>query len=562
MSLQIVSKEEVLQQYKQSAEFPWQLGMQGSLNFHYSHENLLHSVHGLRVEQNAHKLNTHPLSWSMPISPPADGIHEALDRPRQQYAPTNGNHGDDSIRPSPGIKSTSEPMEDLQGNAVVIRIGIPDLQQTKCLRLDLEAPVWVCKQRVLVTLTQSLTDVLNYGLYLPAFNGRAGKFLDEERLLREYPLPTVTPVPYLEFRYKRRVYTQSHVDDKQLAKLHTKVVSLVASESPLTLVAQLDTCADLIKVLRSGGAHLDFRTRDGLTALHKAIQTHNDVALTTLLDLGASPDYKDSRGLTPLYHSAMVGGDPYCCELLLYDHAQLGYSDENGWQEIHQACRHGNVQHLEHLLFYGAEMSALNASGNTALHLCALYNQEGCARVLLFRGANKEIKNYNNQTAFQVAIIAGNFDLAEIIKIHKTSDVVPFRETPSYSSRRRAVCLSPRRSLMRSASDNALDESLTAPSPAPSLRSLPPLEPDDTLPSQRSPQAAHTHTRSLRRHTRSGGHLSPGSPVQREPSPPAVSRGPKRRLYSAVPGRTFIAVNSHTPQGEGEITLNRGERVK
>ncbi len=56
----------------------------------------------------------------------------------------------------------------------------------------------------------------------------------------------------------------------------------------------------------------------------------------TLLDLGSSPDYKDSRGLTPLYHSAMVGGDPYCCELLLYDHAQLGYSDENGWQEIHQ----------------------------------------------------------------------------------------------------------------------------------------------------------------------------------------------------------------------------------
>ncbi|XP_051747043.1 SH3 and multiple ankyrin repeat domains protein 3-like [Ctenopharyngodon idella] len=533
--------------------------------------------------------HTHTLSRSMPISPPADGKHEALDRPRQQHAPTNGNHGDDSIRASPGTKSTSEPMEDL--HAAVIRIGIPDLQQTKCLRLDLEAPVWVCKQRVLVTLTQSLTDVLNYGLYLPAFNGRAGKFLDEERLLREYPLPTITPVPYLEFRYKRRVYTQSYVDDKQLAKLHTKAnlkkfmecvqqrcVEKVcrflekgldpnfhdteSGESPLTLVAQLDTCAELIKVLRSGGAHLDFRTRDGLTALHKAVQTHNHVALTTLLDLGASPDYKDSRGLTPLYHSAMVGGDPYCCELLLYDHAQLGYSDENGWQEIHQACRHGNVQHLEHLLFYGAEMSSQNASGNTALHLCALYNQEGCARVLLFRGANKEIKNYNNQTAFQVAIIAGNFDLAEIIKIHKTSDVVPFRETPCYSSRRRAVCISPRRSLMRSASDNALDESLPAPSPAPSLRSLPPLEPDDTGPSQRSPQAAHTHTRSLRRHTRSGGHLSPGSPVQREPSPPAVSRGPKRRLYSAVPGRTFIAVSSHTPQGEGEITLNRGERVK
>lgn len=27
----------------------------------------------------------------------------------------------------------------------------------------------------------------------------------------------------LQFRYKRRIYTQSYVDDKQLAKLHTKV---------------------------------------------------------------------------------------------------------------------------------------------------------------------------------------------------------------------------------------------------------------------------------------------------------------------------------------------------
>lgn len=62
---------------------------------------------------------------------------------------------------------------------------------------------------------------------------------------------------------------------------------------------------------------------------------------------------------------------------------------------------------------------------------------------------------------------------------------------------------------------------------------------------------------------------SPGT-VQRDPSPPPVgpshtlsgARGPKRKLYSAVPGRTFIVVKPYTPQGEGEIQLNRGERVK
>ncbi|XP_051809907.1 SH3 and multiple ankyrin repeat domains protein 3 isoform X1 [Acanthochromis polyacanthus] len=511
----------------------------------------------------------------MPLSPAADTKH---DRPRQQ-AVTNGNPTGSAVARDDDVDDTPP------GNNVVVRIGIPDLQQTKCLRLDPELPVWTSKQRVLVTLTQSLSDVLNYGLFQPAFNGRAGKFLDEERLLKEYPLPPITPIPYLEFRYKRRVYTQSYVDDKQLAKLHTKAnlkrfmehvhqknVEKVSKwlekgldpnfhdsdsgECPLTLAVQLEESCELIKVLRSGGAHLDFRTRDGITALHRAVLCRNSAALTTLLDLGASPDYKDSRGLTPLYHSAMVGGAPYCCELLLQDHATIGMTDENGWQEIHQACRYGNVQHLEHLLFYGADMSSQNASGNTALHLCALYNQDSCARVLLFRGANKDIKNYNNQTAFQVAIIAGNFDLAEIIKIHKTSDVVvPFRETPSYTKRRRAGVtratagngLSSPRSLIRSASDNALES--PASSPGPSLQSL---------------ETHHdTHTHSLRRHTRrlspsGGGHVETSPP----PSPPLTPQMRKRRLYSAVPGRTFIATRSHVPQGTGEIQLHRGERVK
>ncbi|XP_077049825.1 SH3 and multiple ankyrin repeat domains protein 3 isoform X7 [Siphateles boraxobius] len=496
------------------------------------------------------------------------------------------------------------------------------------MKFNVESPIWLSKQQILCTLNQSLKDVLNYGLFQPAYNGKAGKFLDEQRTLKEYPLPAVPPVPYLEFRYKRRVYTQTHLDEKQLSKLHTKAnlkkfmeyvqqrnVEKVSKflekgldpnfhdpetgECPLTMASQLEGCAELIKVLKNGGAHLDFRTRDGITALHKAVRTKNHTALITLLDLGASPDYKDSRGLTPLYHSSMVGGDPYCCELLLHDHAQVGCMDENGWQEIHQACRHGHVQHLEHLLFYGADMSAQNASGNTALHVCALYNQDSCARVLLFRGANKEIKNYNSQTAFQVAIIAGNFDLAEIIKTHKVSDVVPFRETPSYTNRRRVTggdTLTSSRSLPRSASDNNLNnvaDAGPAHSPVPSLRSLPPLAhsgidaaADGSLQSTGSSLSSHSRSPSLQRvseepgthavrrhtpltHSHSRGRLSPGT-VQRDPSPSPTgpshtlsgARGPKRKLYSAVPGRTFIVVKPYSPQGEGEIQLNRGERVK
>ena len=60
------------------------------------------------------------------------------------------------------------------------------------------------------------------------------------------------------------------------------------------------------------------------------------LALQVLLSLGASPDYKDRRGLTPLYHTVLTGGDTSCCETLLYHRAKLGIRDENGWDETHQ----------------------------------------------------------------------------------------------------------------------------------------------------------------------------------------------------------------------------------
>ncbi|KAM9177401.1 SH3 and multiple ankyrin repeat domains protein 3 [Dugong dugon] len=549
-----------------------------------------------------------------PAPAPAPAPPSPLPRSAADGAPAGGKGGPGrraepprAPLPASGGPGPSAGMDGPGPSFVVVRVGIPDLQQTKCLRLDPDAPVWASKQRVLCTLNHSLQDALNYGLFQPPSQGRAGKFLDEERLLREYPPNLDTPLPYLEFRYKRRVYAQNLIDDKQFAKLHTKanlkkfmdyvqlrstdkVARLLdkgldpnfhdpdSGECPLSLAAQLDNSTDLLKVLKNGGAHLDFRTRDGLTAVHCAARQRNAAALTTLLDLGASPDYKDSRGLTPLYHSALGGGDALCCELLLHDHAQLGATDENGWQEIHQACRFGHVQHLEHLLFYGADMGAQNASGNTALHICALYNQESCARVLLFRGANKDVRNYNSQTAFQVAIIAGNFELAEVIKTHKDSDVVPFRETPSYAKRRRLAGpsgLTSPRPLQRSASDiNLKGEGQTATSPGPSLRSLPHQlllqrlqeEKDRDRGAEQKDVGGHTVAKGSQTTISPSGPSGPGPAPGAGPAAPAPPapppRGPKRKLYSAVPGRKFIAVKAHTPQGEGEIPLHRGEAVK
>lgn len=87
-----------------------------------------------------------------------------------------------------------------------------------------------------------------------------------------------------------------------------------------------------------------------------------------------------------------------------------------------KACRYGLIQHLEHLLFYGADMNARNASGNTPLHVCAVNGQENCARLLLQKGALNDALNFANQTPSQMAVIAGNLDLASVIQSYKTVD--------------------------------------------------------------------------------------------------------------------------------------------
>ncbi|XP_060600302.1 SH3 and multiple ankyrin repeat domains protein 2-like isoform X4 [Ruditapes philippinarum] len=405
--------------------------------------------------------------------------------------------------------TTSTYMSEHQTGTVFIRVSVPELKvQVKCLQFELDESVWEAKQRILTIFSKDLKDPLNYGIYMPPMNGRAGKFLEEERLLREYPLHG--PIGFIEFKYKRRVYKVIHLNPRKLKQLHNKAnfrqfiehvkngnLSKInkltnkgldpnfhdsSGETPLTYAVCLpkDKCREVIITLVSGGGHLDFRTRHGQTPMHKAILQGNQVAVQSLLDLGASTNYKDSRGLTPLYYSVLYGKNAACAELLLHERAVIGTQDEQGWFEIHQACKLGLVQHLEHLMFYGADLNVANASGNTALHVCAVNNNEQCTRVLLFRGANKHILNFNNQTAQQVAIIAGNVALAELIKNFDDSQVVPFREMPSFSSRRpRLSMYSSTMSLMsRSRSDpklnitNTIDDSNIT-SPPSSMRSLP-----------------------------------------------------------------------------------------
>ncbi|KAI6242794.1 hypothetical protein M3Y99_00186600 [Aphelenchoides fujianensis] len=389
-----------------------------------------------------------------------------------QYASTTG-----TSSPQPSLRSGLA--EDVNGDALInLQIFVPELQLQKCLTVPLDEIVWDIKRKLFASLpqararlgeindriVQALQQSFNFGLFLPPCDGRAGKFLLEDRPIRDYPFHDC--VPYLELKYKKRVYKMLKLDEKALKQLHSKsnlkkfmdyVVGRNAEkvdkwcaqgldpnfhdaqgETPLTLAAGIPKNRDVLVSLVGGGAHVDFRNSEGQTGMHKAAFLSIAENVRALLELGASPNYRDPIGLTPLYYCMLTTDSlEAVAQMLLSEASEIGVTDMHGNHEIHQACKNGLLKHVENLLYYGAEINAQNINGNTPLHVCAVNNRPDCARTLLFRGADPFIMNKQGQTALHVAHIVGNSLVADIIQGHNPGNAVPFRGTPKYNTRRR-----------------------------------------------------------------------------------------------------------------------------
>uniref|UniRef100_A0A8R1DUZ3 PDZ domain-containing protein n=1 Tax=Caenorhabditis japonica TaxID=281687 RepID=A0A8R1DUZ3_CAEJA len=392
---------------------------------------------------------------------------------------------------------------------VNLQIFVPELNVRKFLAVTQNDFIWDVKRKLLATLPQALPQAFNYGLFLPPCDGRAGKFLLEDRTIRDYPFTDC--VPYLELKYKKRVYKMLNLDEKQLKAMHTKgqlkkfmdyvlqknneKVEKMCSqgldsnfhdsqgETPLTLAAGIPNNRSVIVSLVGGGAHIDFRNSEGQTAMHKAAFLSSFENVKTLIELGASPNYRDPIGLTPLYYNMLTSdSNDQIAEILLREAADIGVTDMHGNHEIHQACKNGLTKHVEHLLYFGAIIDAENVNGNTPLHVCAVNNRPESARVLLFRGADHLIVNKQGQTALHVAHIVGNPSVADVVQAHNPSSSVPYRGTPQYSTRRRLSSTITRRRSMSQSSICSQDLYRTpqsirkgpvsaAPSPSPSRSS-------------------------------------------------------------------------------------------
>ena len=136
-----------------------------------------------------------------------------------------------------------------------------------------------------------------------------------------------TTISYFQLKFKRRVYKMLNLDEKQLKNINSRTnlkkfldhvlannVEKVgkmcnkgldpnfhcpeSGETPLSLISGIrNRPARMVMALVNGGAILDYRTKDGATAMHRAVATNNIEAVRTMLELGARYVQKSSKFL-------------------------------------------------------------------------------------------------------------------------------------------------------------------------------------------------------------------------------------------------------------------------
>lgn len=101
------------------------------------------------------------------------------------------------------------------------------------------------------------------------------------------------------------------------------LVSFCGSETPLSVAVQSALPMEAIRVLVQGGAHLDFRNRDGFTALHKAVwaQNHAGLLVRTAEQHCTLADHKQNKSTQWELKTRSYGGlclkKPRNCAFLL-----------------------------------------------------------------------------------------------------------------------------------------------------------------------------------------------------------------------------------------------------
>ena len=170
---------------------------------------------------------------------------------------------------------------------------------------------------------------------------------------------------------------------------------------------------EMQRLLEEGPSVDDHALCDGLTLLHKAVQSKNLSEVKKLIFThGANVNVKDSEG-TEALHSAALGGCYEIVELLLREGADVNAIQKvGGGTPLHLAALGGNFKVVELLIARGADVNAKNNEGSTPLHYAAeVGHNDTTVEILLKNGATVNVSDSLGLTPLHLAV--GHFGRSE-----------------------------------------------------------------------------------------------------------------------------------------------------
>jgi len=171
------------------------------------------------------------------------------------------------------------------------------------------------------------------------------------------------------------------------------------------------------------GADPNARDTRGKTALHKAVifDSPDHKAMRALLRHGADVNDKDDVGETPLHLAAFLSRAS-SVEALLAARADPNARDQLGKTPLHNASTpqptaspENAARTIRLLIAKGADPNAHKTNGDTPLHLAALIGSVLATRTLLSEGAQVDAPGLGGGTALHVAAQFGKPDVAEVL---------------------------------------------------------------------------------------------------------------------------------------------------
>uniref|UniRef100_A0A8D3CJX0 Ankyrin repeat domain 44 n=1 Tax=Scophthalmus maximus TaxID=52904 RepID=A0A8D3CJX0_SCOMX len=243
----------------------------------------------------------------------------------------------------------------------------------------------------------------------------------------------------------------------------------------------------LISTLLTNGADKDSL---GRSPLHYAAASGNSQCTISLVRAGADVNELDLMGCSPLHYTAashtFCGGNTnsepdysgekqqeasLCLDFLLDNGANPTLKNSKGYSAVHYAAAYGNKQHLELLLeisfncleevesnipvsplhlaaYYGhrealrllcetlVSLDVRDIEGRTALHLAAQRGFAPCVEVLLKHQASYKLKEHKQKrTALHAAAAGGQMDcLLLLVNREQSSDIIDSLDTQGLSA--------------------------------------------------------------------------------------------------------------------------------